>query len=170
MDKKSFVTEIASRYNCSKIEAKKVINMFTSSVTSALSEGEDIFLVGFGKFSVSQVAAREGRDPRTGEIVKIATHKQPKFKPAPKLKKDLMVGNIDTQDMFNVIIELDTIQKKLIDIKEAKQVLYMIKARLQYATSRLSNISTDDQDRKVRSPLQLEQVLMKEVTPNNDDT
>ena len=60
--------------------------MFTSSVIDALGSGNEVSLVGFGNFSVSNVAARPGRNPRTGEAIQIAAYKQPKFKVGQKLK------------------------------------------------------------------------------------
>ena len=60
--------------------------MFTSSVIDALSKGNEISLIGFGSFSVQKVEAREGRNPRTGNTLKIAAYNQPKFKVGQKLK------------------------------------------------------------------------------------
>jgi DNA-binding protein HU-beta len=60
--------------------------MFVSSAMDALGSGEEISLVGFGNFSVSKVAARAGRDPRTGEALQIKAYNQPKFKTGQKLK------------------------------------------------------------------------------------
>ena len=60
--------------------------MFTSSVIDAISKGNEISLIGFGSFSVQRVEAREGRNPRTGDALKIAAYNQPKFKVGQKLK------------------------------------------------------------------------------------
>jgi nucleoid DNA-binding protein len=60
--------------------------MFTSSVINALGKSEEISLVGFGNFSVSKMVARDGRNPRTGEALKIAAYNKPKFKADQKLK------------------------------------------------------------------------------------
>jgi len=78
-------TTLADSY-CTKVEAEKTIDMFTSSVIDALGEGKEISLVGFGSFSVSKVEAREGRNPRTGDALKIAAYNRPKFKVGQKLK------------------------------------------------------------------------------------
>lgn len=86
MNKGEFVSYIAEKNSCTKAEAERVIDMFTSSVVSALGKGKDVTLVGFGNFSVTKVAARAGRNPRTGEAIKIAAYKQPKFKAGQKLK------------------------------------------------------------------------------------
>ncbi|MCP5363356.1 MAG: HU family DNA-binding protein [Rickettsiaceae bacterium] len=86
MNKTEFVKHIAQQHNCSQVEADKIINMFTSSVIDALSKGNEISLIGFGSFSVQKVEAREGRNPRTGNTLKIAAYNQPKFKVGQKLK------------------------------------------------------------------------------------
>ena len=86
MNKQEFIDHIASQHKCTKVEAEKAIDIFTSSVIDALGEGKEISLVGFGNFSVSKVTARSGRNPRTGEALKIAAYNQPKFKVGQKLK------------------------------------------------------------------------------------
>jgi DNA-binding protein HU-beta len=86
MNKGEFITHIAQQHNCLKTEAEKVIDMFTSSVIEAMGKGNEISLIGFGNFSVSKVAARAGRNPRTGEALEIAAYNQPKFKVGQKLK------------------------------------------------------------------------------------
>ncbi|MDC0865203.1 HU family DNA-binding protein, partial [Rickettsiaceae bacterium] len=62
------------------------IDMFTSSVISALGGGNEINLVGFGSFVVGEVAARPGRNPQTGAAIQINAYKQPRFKVGKKLK------------------------------------------------------------------------------------
>lgn len=86
MNKTEFVKHIAEQHKCTQIEAEKTIDIFTSSVIEALGKGNEISLVGFGNFSVSKVAARSGRNPRTGEALEIAAYNQPKFKAGQKLK------------------------------------------------------------------------------------
>jgi DNA-binding protein HU-beta len=86
MNKGEFITHIAQQHNCLKTEAEKVIDMFTSSVIEAMGQGNEISLIGFGNFSVSKVAARTGRNPRTGEALEILARNQPKFKIGQKLK------------------------------------------------------------------------------------
>ena len=86
MNKQQFISYIADKYECTKVEAEKTIDMFVSSVIDAIGQGNEISLVGFGSFSVSKVAARSGRNPRTGESLKIAAYNQPKFKVGQKLK------------------------------------------------------------------------------------
>ena len=86
MNKSEFVDHIAGQHSCTKKDAEKAIDIFTSSVIDALSQGKEISLVGFGNFTVSRVEAREGRNPRTGESLNIAAYNQPKFKVGAKLK------------------------------------------------------------------------------------
>ena len=86
MNKSEFVKHVANQHNITQNEANKVIDTFSSSVISALGEGKEISLIGFGNFSVSEVAARAGRNPRTGEALEIKAYKQPRFKVGKKLK------------------------------------------------------------------------------------
>lgn len=86
MNKGEFINYISEQHSCTKIEAEKTINMFTSSVIDALGKGNEISLIGFGNFSVSKVAARDGHNPRTGKSLKIDAYNQPKFKVGKKLK------------------------------------------------------------------------------------
>lgn len=86
MNKGNFIALIAEKNNCTKTEAERVIDMFTDGVIKALSQGETVSLVGFGNFSVTKVAAKTGRNPRTGEPIQIPAYNQPKFKVGQKLK------------------------------------------------------------------------------------
>ena len=86
MNKGEFITHIAQQHNCLKTEAEKVIDMFTSSVIEAMGQGNEISLIGFGNFSISKVAARTGRNPRSGKAIEIPARNQPKFKVGQKLK------------------------------------------------------------------------------------
>jgi DNA-binding protein HU-beta len=86
MNKAQFINYIAEQNDCTKVEAEKIIDTFTSSAISALGSGNEISLIGFGNFSVSKVAARDGRNPRTGDPITIAAYNQPKFKVGQKLK------------------------------------------------------------------------------------
>lgn len=86
MNKADFVNHIAQQHKCTKTEAEKTINIFTSSVIDAISKGNEISLIGFGTFSISKVAARTGRNPRSGKAIEIPARNQPKFKAGQKLK------------------------------------------------------------------------------------
>ena len=89
MNKTELIAAVAEKAEISKKDAEKVLKAFTDVVTEALTEGEKVQLVGFGTFEVSERAAREGRNPQTGETMTIAASKAPKFK-AGKALKDLI--------------------------------------------------------------------------------
>lgn len=86
MNKAEFKKYMANKNSITQDEASNIIEIFTSSIMSALGEGNEIFLMGFGNFSVSEVAARAGLNPRTGEVIQIPAYKQPRFKVGQKLK------------------------------------------------------------------------------------
>ena len=86
MNKAEFINHIAGQHECTKIEAEKVIDMFTSSVIDAMGQRKEISLIGFGSFSISKIPARTGRNPKTGKELKIAAYNQLKFKVGQKLK------------------------------------------------------------------------------------
>ncbi len=86
MKKEEFINLIAEHNNIDKNEATKVVKIFTESVIAALSEQKNISLIGFGQFAVSDIPARDGRNPSTGKPIKVAAYKQPKFKAGQKLK------------------------------------------------------------------------------------
>lgn len=86
MNKSQFITYISEQNDCTKAASEKAVDMFVSGVIDALGSGKEISLMGFGRFSVSKVAARKGLNPRTGESLQIKSYKQPKFKAGQKLK------------------------------------------------------------------------------------
>ena len=86
MNKTELVAAIAEKTELSKKEAEKALKAFTDVIAEELAKGEKIQLVGFGTFEVSERAAREGRNPMTGETIQIAASKTPKFKPGKALK------------------------------------------------------------------------------------
>lgn len=86
MNKVDFIAYISEKHSTSKADAEKVIDMFTSSAMSALSDGNEISLIGFGKFSVSKVAERDGRNLQTGATIKIPAYNQVRFKVGQKMK------------------------------------------------------------------------------------
>lgn len=89
MNKTELVAAIAEKAELSKKDAEKALAAFTDVVADTLKNGDKIQLVGFGTFEVSERAAREGRNPQTGETMKIAASKAPKFK-AGKALKDMV--------------------------------------------------------------------------------
>lgn len=86
MNKGELVQAVADKTGVTKKCAGDVVNSVTDIITSALSEGESVVLPGFGTFSVADRAAREGRNPLTGETIQIAASKSPKFKAGKSLK------------------------------------------------------------------------------------
>lgn len=87
MTKAELVSAIAANAEISKAAAEKALNGFISAVTETLKKGGKVALVGFGTFEVVKRAARKGRNPRTGQEIKIKASKAPKFKPGKALKK-----------------------------------------------------------------------------------
>lgn len=80
MTKADLVSKITEESGITKAQAEKAVDGFVSAVSGALATGDKITLVGFGTFSVGERAQREGRNPRTGEKIKIAASKTVKFK------------------------------------------------------------------------------------------
>ena len=89
MNKTQLIASVAEMAEVTKKDAEKALKAFTDVVSTELKKGEKIQLVGFGTFEVSERAAREGRNPQSGEVMKIAASKAPKFK-AGKALKDLV--------------------------------------------------------------------------------
>ena len=83
MNKNELIEQIAVSADITKAKAGLALEAFIEAVTTSLQKGEDVSLVGFGTFTVSE---RTGRNPQTGETIKIAACKQPKFRAGKKLK------------------------------------------------------------------------------------
>jgi len=86
MNKAELVAAIADQAELSKKDAEKALKAFADIVAAELKKGEKVQLVGFGTFEVSERAAREGRNPQTGAVMKIPASKAPKFKAGKALK------------------------------------------------------------------------------------
>ena len=80
MNRTELIAAIAEKTELSKKDAEKALKAFTDVVAEELKKGEKIQLVGFGTFETIERAAREGRNPHTGEPMPIAASKAPKFK------------------------------------------------------------------------------------------
>ena len=89
MNKTELVAAMAEQTNLSKKDAEAALKAFIDVVSEELKKGEKVQVVGFGTFEVSERAAREGRNPQTGETMEIKASKTPKFK-AGKALKDMM--------------------------------------------------------------------------------
>ncbi|WP_439575510.1 HU family DNA-binding protein [Phreatobacter sp.] len=86
MTKNELIAAVAESASLTKAQAGAAVDATFDIIAKTLKAGDDVKLVGFGAFSVSQRAAREGRDPRTGKPVKIAASKAPKFSAGKGLK------------------------------------------------------------------------------------
>ncbi|MGA9574093.1 MAG: HU family DNA-binding protein [Lysobacterales bacterium] len=86
MNKSDLVDAIAADSGLSKADAGRALDGFTSAVTKALKKKGTVSLVGFGTFSVKHRDARSGRNPRTGETIKIKASNNPSFKAGKALK------------------------------------------------------------------------------------
>ena len=89
MNKAELVAAMAEQAGLSKKDAEAALKAFTDVVSDELKNGGKVQLVGFGTFEVSERAAREGRNPQTGEAMTIAASKTPKFKAGKALKDSL---------------------------------------------------------------------------------
>ena len=87
--KKELIERIAQEAGVSEGESQKHFEAFEQVVTEALKGGEEVQITGFGKFSVKERKAREGRNPQTGEKMKIAAQKVPAFSAGTALKEAL---------------------------------------------------------------------------------
>jgi DNA-binding protein HU-beta len=88
MNKGDLVNEVAKVVSTKK-QAQAALNCVMSSITRALKKGEDVTLTGFGTFKVVNRKARKGRNPYTGEEIKIKATKVPKFTPGKALKESV---------------------------------------------------------------------------------
>lgn len=86
MNKAELVDEISKETGLTKKDSEAALKSFIGVVSKELSKGNDVQIIGFGTFSVGERAARSGRNPKTGETIKIAASKSPKFKPGKALK------------------------------------------------------------------------------------
>ena len=89
MNKAELIAAVAENAELTKKDAEKAVKAFIDVVTDELKKGEKVQVVGFGTFEVAERAAREGRNPQTGETMEIKASKTPKFK-AGKALKDMM--------------------------------------------------------------------------------
>lgn len=87
MNKQDLVSRIADKAGITKADATRAADAVIDSITAALKSGDEVRLVGFGTFCVTKRAASEGRNPRTGEKIKIPASRQPKFKAGKGLKE-----------------------------------------------------------------------------------
>ncbi len=86
MNKSELVEAVAKKADITKVAAQEALEAVIESISKALKKGDEVRLVGFGTFTVAKRAASTGRNPRTGEAIKIPASKQPKFKAGKELK------------------------------------------------------------------------------------
>ena len=86
MNKQDLIGSVADQGGLTKADASKAVEAVFDAITEALKKGDEVRLVGFGTFSVSQRKASTGRNPRTGETMAIKASTQPKFKAGKGLK------------------------------------------------------------------------------------
>lgn len=86
MDKKQIIEAIAKKAGLSKKDATNAVVGLLDLIKSELSKGRQVSFIGFGSFIVAKRKAREGRNPKTGETIKIPAGKVPRFRPGKSLK------------------------------------------------------------------------------------
>jgi DNA-binding protein HU-beta len=79
--------QVAEEAGLNKAQARRAVDAVFNAITNSLSKGEEVRLTGFGNFRVTQTAARQGRNPRTGESINIPAGKRPAFSPGSRLKQ-----------------------------------------------------------------------------------
>jgi DNA-binding protein HU-beta len=89
MTKPELVKAVATEAELTNKDAEKAVNAILEVITDALVRGEKVQLIGFGTFEIAERAAREGRNPQTGESVHIEASRAPKFKAGKALKDAL---------------------------------------------------------------------------------
>ncbi len=89
MNKKQLIERMVEHTDSPKSEAEKHLEAFTAAISAALEAGEEVQIPGFGKFYVRDQKAREGRNPQTGETMKIGARKVPAFKAGKALKESV---------------------------------------------------------------------------------
>jgi DNA-binding protein HU-beta len=87
MTKSELVDRIVARTDLSKRDSQRALEATIEGIQEALARGEDVSFTGFGRFSVTTRAARQGVNPRTGERVHIAERKAPRFSPGSRLRE-----------------------------------------------------------------------------------
>ena len=89
MNKTQLIEAVAAKADLKKKDAEAAINAVTAAIAEALKAGDKVQLVGFGTFEVKERAAREGRNPKTGEKITIAASKHPAFTAGKALKDSI---------------------------------------------------------------------------------
>ena len=98
MNKNDLVSAVADSSGLTKADAGRAVDAVFDSIASALKSGGDVRIVGFGTFSVAQRAATTGRNPRTGESVRVDAKKIPRFKPGKNMKLKINQRNAENNN------------------------------------------------------------------------
>ena len=89
MGKVELVSYVATETKLTKADVQRALEAVLAGIGSSLAKGEEVRLIGFGSFAVQQSAARDGRNPRTGETIKIKASKRPVFRAGKELKESV---------------------------------------------------------------------------------
>jgi DNA-binding protein HU-beta len=89
MNKAELIDAMAAESGLSKADAKRALDAFVGASTAALKKGDKISLVGFGSFDITNRQARNGRNPKTGAVIKIAAKKSVRFKAGSELSSSV---------------------------------------------------------------------------------
>ena len=89
MNKAELIAQISDEAGITKTQANSALDSFVEAVTKSLKKGDKVTLVGFGTFSVSKRQARNGRNPQTGEVIKIKARRVARFKAGKELSAKL---------------------------------------------------------------------------------
>ncbi len=87
MNKADLVNSISEQTGLTKTKSNQVLDVMTSIIAEALSNGEKVTLVGFGTFTTTERQARKGRNPKTGEVIDIPAKRVARFKAGSELTK-----------------------------------------------------------------------------------
>lgn len=93
MNKSEFIDAIAARTELSKVASGKALDAVVETIVQAVAKGDGVSLVGFGSFKAAARAAREGKNPKTGEKIKIAATTVPKFSAGATFKSAVAAGS-----------------------------------------------------------------------------
>jgi DNA-binding protein HU-beta len=127
MNKTELIDAMAADAGISKAAAKKGLESFLGSVSGTLKKGGRVSLVGFGSWSVSRRAARDGRNPQTGATIKIAAKNVVKFKAGVKVRTFVLVcevhsclcfDNFQVKQLLEYLILINRANCKCVDFKE----------------------------------------------------
>jgi DNA-binding protein HU-beta len=92
MNKAELISDVAERMSDSKTKAGEAVDAVFDAITSALKQGDEVRLPSFGVFAVKETAARTGRNPQTGQEVKVPAARRPRFRPGKALKEAMDGG------------------------------------------------------------------------------